>query len=147
MIPEHLPEHVVGYVFNPDRSRVLMIKKNRPKCLDGKWNGLGGRVEPDETPLNAMVRELAEESGLHVPQPWWYYFARMDRPDGSPLHFFRSDYHDLEEAKSLTDETVTTWKCQDICALPPSRVCTPWLIQIARYRVRQSLTVFPVQPV
>lgn len=34
----------------------------------GKWNGLGGKCEADESPLEAAVRELAEESGLELPE-------------------------------------------------------------------------------
>ena len=30
----------------------------------GKWNGLGGKCEPDESPLEAAIREFKEESGL-----------------------------------------------------------------------------------
>lgn len=33
----------------------------------GKWVGLGGHVEPGETPAAAAVREVKEESGLLVP--------------------------------------------------------------------------------
>jgi len=32
----------------------------------GKWVGLGGHVEPGEKPVEAAVREVAEESGLLV---------------------------------------------------------------------------------
>lgn len=35
---------------------------------EGKWNGFGGKVHEDETPRDAAIRELTEESGL-VAQP------------------------------------------------------------------------------
>jgi 8-oxo-dGTP diphosphatase len=33
----------------------------------GKWNGLGGKLEPDESPLEAARRELIEEAGVELP--------------------------------------------------------------------------------
>ena len=42
---------------------VLLAMKNRG-FGEGKWNGYGGRVEGLETPKEAAVRELREESGL-----------------------------------------------------------------------------------
>lgn len=32
----------------------------------GKWNGLGGKLEPGETPEACALREIHEESGLEV---------------------------------------------------------------------------------
>ena len=32
----------------------------------GKWNGLGGKLEPGETPEECAIREIREESGLIV---------------------------------------------------------------------------------
>jgi 8-oxo-dGTP diphosphatase len=35
----------------------------------GKWNGLGGKLEPGESPEECVVREVREESGLDLRQP------------------------------------------------------------------------------
>jgi 8-oxo-dGTP diphosphatase len=35
----------------------------------GKWNGLGGKLEPGETPEECVIREVYEESGLRIENP------------------------------------------------------------------------------
>lgn len=45
----------------------------------GLWETISGRVEQDEEPLHAVMREIAEESGLEVtiePRPIDAYAAR-----------------------------------------------------------------------
>lgn len=56
----------LGYVLSADRRRVLMIRRDtRPDDLHfGYYNGLGGKLEPDEDVFAGMRREIREESGL-----------------------------------------------------------------------------------
>ena len=44
---------------------VHRIKKQND-IHQGKWNGLGGKLEPAETPEECARREIREESGLEV---------------------------------------------------------------------------------
>lgn len=46
--------------------QTLMIHriKKANDMHQGKWNGLGGKFEPGETPEECAVREIREESGL-----------------------------------------------------------------------------------
>lgn len=36
---------------------------------EGKWNGLGGKLNPGESPEESAVREIFEESGLRASNP------------------------------------------------------------------------------
>lgn len=56
----------LGYVLSPDRRRVLMIHRNA-RADDqhlGKYNGLGGKLDPHEDVLAGMRREIHEEAGI-----------------------------------------------------------------------------------
>lgn len=56
----------LGYVLSPDGREVLMLHRNsRPDDHHiGKYNGLGGKIEPDEDVLSGMRREILEEAGI-----------------------------------------------------------------------------------
>jgi 8-oxo-dGTP diphosphatase len=44
--------------------RVLLTQRKSGTHLAGAWEFPGGKVEPDEDPRDALVRELAEEIGV-----------------------------------------------------------------------------------
>lgn len=56
----------LGYVLSPDRRRVLLVHRNRrpDDAHFGKYNGLGGKVEPDEDIVACLRREIREEAGI-----------------------------------------------------------------------------------
>lgn len=54
-------EYVVGFRF--DDRNVLLLRKNRPLWQAGRLNGIGGKIEPNELPALAMLREWKEEVG------------------------------------------------------------------------------------
>ena len=56
---------VAGLVFDA-RGRVLIAQRPVGKALAGRWEFPGGKVEPEESPVAALVRELREETGIHV---------------------------------------------------------------------------------
>jgi len=46
-------------------THTLMVHRNKKEndMHEGKWNGLGGKVEPGESPEECVIREVLEESG------------------------------------------------------------------------------------
>ena len=58
---------VLGYVLAPEADRVLMVLRTRPgDTHQGKYNGLGGKLEAGEDVVSCLHRELAEEAGITV---------------------------------------------------------------------------------
>ena len=56
----------LGYILSPEGDRVLMVHRNARSDDEhlGKYNGLGGKLEPDEDALAGMIREIREEAGI-----------------------------------------------------------------------------------
>lgn len=52
------PKRRATVIFRRDE-QILFVRKHK-----AKWNLPGGRVEADETPLQAAMREMAEETGV-----------------------------------------------------------------------------------
>lgn len=59
---------VLVYVTDPSRSRVLLVHRVSRTSDEqlGKYNGLGGKVEPGEDVVAAIRRELREEAAIDV---------------------------------------------------------------------------------
>ena len=55
----------VGAVVHDAEGRLLLIRRGHAPSA-GLWSVPGGRMEPGETQEQAVVRELAEETGLAV---------------------------------------------------------------------------------
>ncbi len=63
-----LPQVCVCYLLrrSPDGSLQVLLGRKKKGLGLGNIVGLGGKLEPGETPVQAAVREIAEESGLSV---------------------------------------------------------------------------------
>lgn len=91
----------LAYIVSPDRTKVLLVHRN--KRVDdihyGKFNGLGGKLEPGEDIVSGVKREILEESGLEVTdlvlrgtinwpgfgkdgQDWFGFLFRIDAFEG-----------------------------------------------------------------
>ena len=48
--------------------KYLMLYRNKKKndINEGKWIGIGGKFEKDETPEQCLLREVHEETGLKL---------------------------------------------------------------------------------
>jgi 8-oxo-dGTP diphosphatase len=127
----NVQEYVCGFLFTPDRSKVLLIRKRRPAWQAGKLNGLGGKIEPGETRLDAMRREFREEAGIDVPQ--WQHVLTLSGTDdagsgrGWAGHFFRA-FGDVETARPITDEQLEIHPTTNI---PPDTIPNlRWMIPL-----------------
>jgi 8-oxo-dGTP diphosphatase len=55
----------VGALIHDDHGRLLVVRRAREPAA-GRWSVPGGRVETNESDYQALVREVLEETSLHV---------------------------------------------------------------------------------
>ncbi len=46
--------------------KILIAQRADNQNLDGKWEFPGGKVEPNETPEECLIREIREELGIRI---------------------------------------------------------------------------------
>ena len=56
----------LGFILSPDRKKTLLVHriKREDDLHFGKYNGLGGKMEPGEDIVTCIRREILEEAGI-----------------------------------------------------------------------------------
>jgi 8-oxo-dGTP diphosphatase len=103
--------YCLGFVVDPSGERVLLMEKRRPSWQAGRLNGIGGKVEGEETGVEAMVRECQEETGLVLPADAWAPMGAIAF-EGGQVHVYVAT-GDVDAAQALTDEPMRPVKLSD----------------------------------
>jgi 8-oxo-dGTP diphosphatase len=111
----------VGAIIHDAEGRLLLIRRGRPPG-EGLWSIPGGRAEGDESDADAVVREVAEETGLRVvPGP---LAGSVHRPGPGGVTYDIRDYRATVtggELRAGDDARDARWVAADeLAALPTS---------------------------
>lgn len=135
-----IKKYVVGFLFNGDD--VLLLHKSTPVWQRGKINGVGGKIEPGETPHDAMVREFREETTLHI--PLWQRVAELNTPT-SIIYFFKAHYEGEKPIVQGLEEEPVEWF--DRHCLPHNVVGNlRWVVPMAFHKVVDKAYTVTVGP-
>jgi len=94
----------LGYILSPDQKQTLLIHRNARGDDQhfGKYNGLGGKLNPDEDIVTGFRREVREEAGIECVaftlrgtiswpgfgkdgEDWFGFIFRVESFSGTPL--------------------------------------------------------------
>jgi 8-oxo-dGTP diphosphatase len=133
--------YVVGFMMNSEMTQVVLIRKNRPAAQVGKLNGVGGKVEQGETPLEAMTREFREETGMET--SGWKLFSIYNGGDmGVPGSLFEIYFYwltgDISQARTVTDEEVHIVDIDSLATRLDKMSNLAWLVQMALGLIRHD---------
>lgn len=70
----------------------VLLKKATRGISKGKWNGLGGKIDPGESPKESAIREVREESGLIIKdiseRGIIYFYVGSEKKPSIKMHLF-----------------------------------------------------------
>jgi len=140
-MPEQIIDVAVGLLITPD-GKILLGDRPQGKPWAGWWELPGGKLEPGESVMQALARELQEELGIELgaASPWVtyvhhyptttvrLYFCRVTSWHGEP--------HGLENQQLKWVDTAAALDLPDLlpAAYPPLR----WLQLPTRYLVSSA---------
>ena len=94
---------VVCYLKKEDNYLLLFRNKKKNDYNEGKWIGVGGHLEKDETPDRAAIREIKEETGLDV----------YSLSCAGEVLFVNNDYQEMMYVYEIEDFSGTIIECDE----------------------------------
>lgn len=140
--------YCVGFAFWRNKV-LLLLKKKGPSYVVGKLNGVGGKIDGNETVFRAMAREFLEETGVETYDYDWEFFATMsgESDDGKNFelncfYIYLSDLIDYENVKN-PEPSGEELQWVDIDKLNESTIVEnlKWLVPLALDITTPRLTI------
>jgi 8-oxo-dGTP pyrophosphatase MutT (NUDIX family) len=134
-----MQKNTLLFLYKPETQQILLAMKKRG-FGEGKWNGVGGKVEQGESIRAAAVREAQEEIGIainpqYLEEPGVIHFSFEGRPDlERDVHVFFTEQWDGNPVE--TEEMRPQW--YDSMALPYDKMWVDdkyWLPQVLHGKV------------
>ncbi len=113
----------------------LTLMIHRTKRADdihlGKWNGLGGKFEPGESPEECVMREMREESGLEIKNPRLCGLLMFPGFKGNDWYVFVFTAHEFNGELKENQEGYLEWipeaELESLPLWPSDHIFLPWI--------------------
>lgn len=120
------------YVRRQGKTLMVHRIKKQNDMHQGKWNGLGGKMEPGETPEECVRREVREESGLELDDlvlKGFLTFPEFSKGEDWYAFVFtaRSDHGDLIDSPEGHLEWIDNEKLIELELWEGDHFFFPWL--------------------
>lgn len=117
---------VVGIIT--DNKEILLLKKNNPDWQKGLYNGIGGKVELNTTPLETIIKKCQEELGLNISN--WIELDSEISSSGIEIVYFLTTLNEgeIKKLQSQTDERAELFSINNL----PTNILQDLKIQIER---------------
>lgn len=112
--PQFKPHVEIAAIYLEHNSKILLLHRQENKSQGNKWGIPGGKVHKGETPMEAVVREIKEETGFEISQQivemLTTVYIEYDEKDHFIYHMFRTQFQgdpgavriDFNEHKGFT---------------------------------------------
>lgn len=121
--------YVAGFMYSEDKKSVALIEKINPEWQRGLLNGIGGKIEKDETPKMAMSREFEEETGVSTLPEDWKVFSMIHRPLHYKVYFLYTISSEIMHVRTAEEEKVGIY---EVDHLPSNTMYNlKWLIPMS----------------
>jgi 8-oxo-dGTP diphosphatase len=117
---------VVGIIT--DNKEILLLKKNNPDWQKGLYNGIGGKVELNTTPLETIIKKCQEELGANISN--WIELDSEISSSGIEIVYFLTTLNEgeIKKLQSQTDERAELFSINNL----PTNILQDLKIQIER---------------
>ena len=115
-----------------DGHTLMVYRNKKPNDMHaGKWNGLGGKFEPGESPEECVIREVREESGLEILNPMLHgllMFPKFKGDDWYVFVFTASEFSgELIDSPEGKLEWIPDEKLNSLNVWESDQIFFPWL--------------------
>jgi ADP-ribose pyrophosphatase len=104
-----MKETSCGYLIQDHRWLMLYRNKKQNDLNAGKWIGIGGKLEPGESMLQCMSREIKEETGLNAEQLELRGIVSFEYEDAEPEKIYVYTIERFSGEMKECDEGTLQW--------------------------------------